>query len=136
MFKCASLFVLTLMANLSFAKPCIYNGSCFKLNNQHNQSVKIACHNKYPSNYLVEAAGNSEGSTQFDISLNDGMGHPEPEELHCEINFPGDEPSHSFSFYNPFWGPTIEFTLLSSRKMTIVAYDKWSSDQKHFDFSW
>ncbi|KTC93785.1 MULTISPECIES: hypothetical protein [Legionella] len=124
------------MANFSFAKPCIYNGSCFKLNNQHNQSAEIVCHSKYNGFFPVEAAGNSDGSTQFDISLNDGMGSPEPGQLQCEINFPGNEASHSFSFHNPFWGPTMEFTLLSARKMTIVAYDKWGSNQKYFDFSW
>ncbi|NSL18801.1 hypothetical protein HRQ65_10435 [Tatlockia micdadei] len=127
---------MSLIASSGFAKPCVYNWSCFKLNNQSDQAARIICHKNNIGNFPVEAAGHSEGSTQFDISLNDGMGYPDPDQLNCEINFAGNEPNHSFSFYNPFWGPLIEFTLLSNNKMTVVAYDKWGSGQRRYDFNW
>jgi len=136
MFKYSVILFFSLVTSVSFAKPCIYNGSCFKLNNQYNQSAKIVCYSKLSGRFLVEAQGNSEGSIQFDISLNDGMGYPEPDKLRCDISFTTNGTKHSFDFDNPFWGPTIEFTVLSNRKISLVAYDKWSSEQKRVDFHW
>ncbi len=134
MSKFCSLLLLTLITPC-FAQPCVYNWSCFKLLNQYDKACSIVCHNALNGSFEVEAAGGSRGSTQFDISLSDGLGYPTPEQLYCEINFADGEKSHRFNFYNPFWGPSIEFKVLSASELSIDVSNRWPPlGQRHYEF--
>lgn len=133
---CNFLFLtLCFCLNVSFAKPCVQNiGSCFKLNNQSPEPTQILCRNIYNSPFDVEAGPQSNGSTQFDSSLSDGLGYPDPSQMTCKITI--GSKGRDFQFYNNFWGPTIEFTLVSDNHLKMISFDKWGSSPKSFEFRW
>ncbi|KTC88784.1 hypothetical protein OQJ18_02840 [Fluoribacter dumoffii] len=131
MTKLYTFMLLTLLVGTSFAKPCIStHRSCLKLKNQNSQSAKIEC------NWLSEvtSAGNSQGSTQLDLSYGDGLGAPEPRQLSCKLTI--GETKQSFEFHNPYWGSLIEFNLISQKKLDVHVTDGWSSRETRYSFSW
>lgn len=135
----AQFFVLLLIffvAVPGFANPCLNRGSCFKFDNQHNHPVKIICHDNTSGTMQVIAAEHSQGLTQFDISLNDGLGYPGQDKLDCVISFANSERDYYFSFYNPFWGPIVSFYLRPGYQLNVQAFDKWGSQQINYDFNW
>ena len=122
---------MSLIAGASFAKPCTFKThSCLVLKNQHAQFAKIDC------NWLegVSASANSQASTQLDLGYGDGLGSPEPRTLSCQLTL--GELNRNFNFNNPYWGPVIEFDLISEKELEVQVIDGWSSQRKSYIFKW
>ncbi|MBL7479706.1 hypothetical protein [Legionella bononiensis] len=122
---------LGLCATMSVADPCYrIHRSCLILKNQYEQPANISC------NWLegVSAPGGSEGSTQLDLSYGDGMGSPEPRRLYCSIR--AGNLIRDFNFDNYYWGPLIEFKLLSEKQLDVTIKDVWGSQQTNYSFKW
>ncbi|KTD18938.1 hypothetical protein [Legionella jordanis] len=128
------LSLTALFAGSAFsAQPCLYiHGSCLKLNNHLEQTVKIECN----SCYSVDAQANAEGSTQLDLGFGDGLGSPDPRQLYCSIKLDQGTDIKTFNFYNPYWGPIIEFDLHSAKQLDIKIADGWSSRKTDYHFDW
>ncbi|KTD11772.1 hypothetical protein Lgra_1230 [Legionella gratiana] len=130
MLKFYTFISLSLIAGISFAKPCIHHRSCLTLENKHSQFASITC------NWLnaVTADGNSQGSTQLDLGYGDGLGAPEPRGLYCSLITA--QTQHDFNFYNPYWGSRIEFNLISEKQLDVRVIDGWSSRDTKYKFKW
>jgi len=67
--------------------------------------------------------------------MNDGLGYPGPDQLDFEVIFADGAQCYHFNVKNPFWGPTIAFEL-TEKKLSVIAFDRWSGRQQHNDFTW
>ncbi|KTC83231.1 hypothetical protein [Legionella cincinnatiensis] len=130
MLKFYTFISLSLIASMGFAKPCSHYRSCLILKNQHPQFAMIKCNGLS----AVTSEGNTEGSTQLDLSYGDGLGAPEPRALYC--SFITAQTQHDFNFYNPYWGSRIEFNLISEKQLDVRVIDGWGSRDTKYKFKW
>ncbi|MDI1352384.1 MAG: hypothetical protein PSV35_06390 [bacterium] len=131
MLKYVTTIGLILIAEVSIAKPCFMDQrSCMELKNNTPSSVQIDC-NGYEE---ITAAGYSKDSTQLDLGSNDGMGSPSPWTLQCTLI--SGQIKRSFTFYNPYWGPLIEFNLLSEDHLKLRINNRWGSNETFYTFTW
>lgn len=139
MIKFISLLLLSLFSSLSFAELSQGDKSCFQFYNQWITTCRIYCKGQHRAMFVV-AAANSHGSTQFDASLNNSLGFPAPGTLSCDIACAYEEP-HNFSFYNPFYGPLIEFIYspefpFSKKLLTRVRETGAGQGETQYTFKW
>lgn len=130
MLKFPAFISLSLIASISFAKPCSHYRSCLILKNQHSQFAMITCNWLNP----VSSEGNAQGATQLDLGYGDGLGAPEPRTLSC--SFMTAQTQHDFNFYNPYWGSRIEFNLITEKQLDVRVIDGWSSRDTKYKFTW